>query len=278
MHSIEFQNPYMNSIEQKPEIINIVENNYKIARRIYQDLYIDVADLFQEFIRSLPPQDIQDINDDIKTNGWGVKSILNVENSLELLNIFQTFYHTTGRLPLPNGLLIVPDGDAPEGDDRVNMKSLYDMFRHTYSHSLVSLPFLRVIHYYFDATDLRLTKNARTKLYRNLSHKTLSGARNFEFENVSDLTARISFFVKSISIQNTKKMEREDQENAYKINTSVSYATKTEDHLDDVIDILDDDIEHKKTTHPYVPKEQFDKVGNVGSCQTKKAKTSYRTC
>ena len=143
----------MNSIEQKPEIIDIVENNYKIARRIYQDLYIDVADLFQEFIRSLPPQDIQDINDDIKTNGWGVKSILNVENSLELLKIFQTFYYTTGRLPLPNGLLIVPDGDAPEGEDRVNMKSLHDMFRHTYSHSLVSLSFLRVIHYYFDATD-----------------------------------------------------------------------------------------------------------------------------
>ena len=87
-------------------------------------------------------------------------------------------------------------------------------------------------------------------------------------------------------------MEREDQENAYKINTSVSYATKTEDHLDDVIDILDDDIEHKKTTHPYVPlqvqtaptielktqaidngfakpKEQFDRVGNVAAKQKK---------
>ena len=166
------------------------------------------------------------------------------------------------------------------------------MFRHTYSHGLVSLPFLGAFHYYFDATDQHLIKNALTELYRNLSYITLSGARNFEFENVSDFTARISFLIKSISMQNTNKMEREDQENAYKINTSVSYVPKTEDPLDDVIDILDDNIEHKKTRHPYVPpqvqtaptiklktqaidnefanlKEQFDRVGNVATKQKK---------
>ena len=253
IHSVKFQNLYMNSIEQKPKIIDNVETNYKITRRVYQDLCIDVADLFQEFIRPFPPQDIQDMDDDIKSIGWGVKNISDIENSLELMNIFQTFDHTTGRLPLTNGLLIVPGGDAPEGEDRVNMKSLYDMFRHTCSHGLVSLPFLGAIHNYFDATDQRLIKNALTELYRNLLYITLSGARNFEFENVFDLTARISFLIKSISMQNIKKMEREDQENAYKINTSVFYVPKTEDPLDDVTDILDDDIEHKKTTHPYVP-------------------------
>ena len=80
------------------------------------------------------------MDEDIKSNRKGVKNILDIENSLELLNIFQTFYHTAGRLPLSNGLLIVPDGDVPVGEDRVNMKSLYDMFRHTYySHGLVSL-------------------------------------------------------------------------------------------------------------------------------------------
>ena len=133
-----------------------METNYKIARRVYQDLYIDIADLFQEFIRSLPPQDIQDMDDDIKSNGWGVKNFLEIENSLELLNIFQTFY-ITGRLLLANGLLIIPDGDAPAGEDKVNLKSLCGMFRHTYSHGLVSLPFLWVIHY-FDATNQRHKK------------------------------------------------------------------------------------------------------------------------
>ena len=53
IHFLEFENPYMNSIEQKPEITDIVETNDKIARRVYQDLYIDVADLFQELGISL---------------------------------------------------------------------------------------------------------------------------------------------------------------------------------------------------------------------------------
>ena len=44
------------------------------------------------------------MDEDIKSNRKGVKNILDIENSLELLNIFQTFYHTAGRLPLSNGL------------------------------------------------------------------------------------------------------------------------------------------------------------------------------
>lgn len=86
------------------------------------------------------------MDDDIKSNGWGIKNFLEIENSLELLNIFQTFYHITGRLLLANGLLIIPDGNAPAGEDKVNLKSFYGMFRHAYWHGLVSLLFLEVIH------------------------------------------------------------------------------------------------------------------------------------
>ena len=71
IHGVEFKNPYANSIEQKPEIIDTVESNYKVIRRVYQHLYTDIADIFQKFIHSLPPQDIQDMDDDIKSNGWG---------------------------------------------------------------------------------------------------------------------------------------------------------------------------------------------------------------
>lgn len=53
------------------------------------------------------------MDQDIKSNGWGVKRITDVENSLDLINRFQTFYQITGRLPLSNGLLVVPDGDPP---------------------------------------------------------------------------------------------------------------------------------------------------------------------
>ena len=51
------------------------------------------------------------MNDDIRANGWGIKNITEVSDSEELMNIFQNFYSLTGRLPLSNGLLIVPDGE-----------------------------------------------------------------------------------------------------------------------------------------------------------------------
>ena len=66
------------------------------------------------------------------------------------MNIFQNFYQLNGRLPLSNGLLVIPDGDPPPSEDRVNMKSLYQMFRHTNSHGLVSLPFLGTLQYYLE--------------------------------------------------------------------------------------------------------------------------------
>ena len=53
IHSIEFNNPYQNSIEKTPEIIDMVEKNYKILRRAYQSLFVDLADAFIEYIHTL---------------------------------------------------------------------------------------------------------------------------------------------------------------------------------------------------------------------------------
>ena len=62
------------------------------------------------------------MDDDLKANGWGTKSVLEVENAFGLLCIFQMFYHHKGRLPLANGLLIVPDRDTPEVSTIVSLK------------------------------------------------------------------------------------------------------------------------------------------------------------
>ena len=53
IHGVEFQNPYENSIEKKPEIIEIVEKNYRIIIRVYQYLFTEIADIFLEYIYSL---------------------------------------------------------------------------------------------------------------------------------------------------------------------------------------------------------------------------------
>ena len=103
-------------IQQKKnsEIIETVESNYKKSRRFCLALFIDIADSFIEYIHSLDINEIQELDDDLKANGWGVKSLLEVENAYELLNFFQIFYYFNGRFPLTNGLLIFPDGEVPE--------------------------------------------------------------------------------------------------------------------------------------------------------------------
>ena len=194
------------------------------------------------------------MDEDIKSNGWGIKKITDVTNAEDFVNIFQTFYQLNGRLPLSNGLLVIPDGDPPPGGDRVNMKSLYEMFQHTNSHGLVSLPFLGTLQYYLEKNDFSLIKDSLTELYSNLSYKALSGARDFDFSAVSDLIAKISYLLKTATKSNIKDSEESHYQNAYNINKDRLFVPKTEDPLDTVIDILDDEyIEHKKELHPYVP-------------------------
>ena len=48
-----------------------IEKTCKICRRVYQSLFIDIADFFIEYIESLDLDEIQQMDDDIKSNGWG---------------------------------------------------------------------------------------------------------------------------------------------------------------------------------------------------------------
>ena len=131
--------------ERKQVTTETIESNYRIARRVYQQIYLDVSELFAEFLRSLSSYELEDINNDIRFNGWGVRKVQEIEDSHELMRIFQDFYMLTDRLPLSNELLAIPDGDAPPGENKVNMKQLYELFKNTKSHGLVSLPFLGLI-------------------------------------------------------------------------------------------------------------------------------------
>ena len=129
IHGIEFNNPYSISSEKKPEITDTVEQNYRISRRVYRSLFVDIADSFIEYIHSLNVDEIQQLDDDLKANGWGTKSLLEIENAYELLTNFQMFYYFNGRLPLTNSLLIIPDGEVPEGTEKIILKLLYKMFK-----------------------------------------------------------------------------------------------------------------------------------------------------
>ena len=73
IHGIEFENLYATNSERKPEIMSTIERSYRIARRVYQQLYIDTAELFAEFIRSLDSFQQRDLDEDIRGNGWEKK-------------------------------------------------------------------------------------------------------------------------------------------------------------------------------------------------------------
>ena len=109
IYGVEFENMYESNPEKKPEIMNTIESNYRIARRVYHQLHLDISELFADFIRYMSSYELQDMNEDIKATGWGVKKVTEVQDSQELMKIFQDFYSLTRRLPLSNGLLVVPD-------------------------------------------------------------------------------------------------------------------------------------------------------------------------
>ena len=96
-----------------------------------------------------------------------------------------------------------------------------------------------------------LIKKSPTEFYQNLSYINLSDARDFDFTAIFDLIAKISFLLKSATRSNIAEMENTEIQNAYNINKSVSFVPKEEDDV--VIYILDENIEHKKITDPYVP-------------------------
>ena len=168
------------------------------------------------------------------------------------MKIFQDFYTMTGWLPLSNSLLVVPDGDAPP-DEKVNMRQLYDLYKNTKSHGIVSLPFFGLLQYYLEENNQSLIKNALSEIYYNLGYSTLSGARNLNFDAVSDLTARLSILLKHATLGNRKMREIENEVLAQKINGGRVFEPKIEDPLDDVVKIIDvPDVDHKNTMHPYV--------------------------
>ena len=125
IQGVEFENASQSNPEKNPEI-KTIESNYRIARRIYEQLFLNIAELFHGYIQSIDFYEQQEIEEDMKINGWGtVENIRTIKDSMRLLNLFQNFYYTaTGRLPTFNELLVVPDGDA-QPEEKINLKQLY---------------------------------------------------------------------------------------------------------------------------------------------------------
>ena len=89
-----------------------------------------------------------------------------------------------------------------------------------------------------------MIKKSLTELYSNLPYITLSGARELEFNALSDLTAKISYLLKSATRLNIQEREESHAQNAYNINKNRLFVPKSK--------IDDEYVKHKKNLHPYV--------------------------
>ena len=75
IHGIEFENLYATDSKRKPEIMSTIEGNYRIVRTVYQQLYLDSAELFADFIRSFSIFEQGNMDEDVRANGWGIEKI-----------------------------------------------------------------------------------------------------------------------------------------------------------------------------------------------------------
>ena len=169
------------------------------------------------------------------------------------MSTFQLFYHNNGRLPLTNGLLIVPNGEVPEGEEKINLKNLYEMFTYTKWYGLVSLQFLGVLGIFFGG-GTRESKNDITELYKNLSYATLSGANDFNFDAISDLMTSLSFSIKKITLPNGDTKEK----NAKEIIDTTTFVPLPDPFEQEIADDKFEKLEHKKLKHPYVEPQDKD--------------------
>ena len=128
-----------------------MKHNYRIAQRVYQSTYENLAEQFKIYVNFLPPNKTDKLERDLRANGNGLLQIRDTESATELFNYFTMFYYLNSRFPFTDIHLFVPDGDAPPGiiGDKLKLKELFANFFMTGSRGLVSSPFIAAILLFF---------------------------------------------------------------------------------------------------------------------------------
>ena len=103
----------------------------------------------------------------------------------------------------------------------------------------------------FFRVDNSIPKSAITELYKDLSYETLSGARDFDFQAVSDLISEVSFQTKRSTLLNRKRKE-ENNESNLKIKEERDFFEWPYQFEEEVVEDLYKPLKHKNTEHPYV--------------------------
>ena len=108
-------------------IIKSMKHNYRVARRAYGSTNANMAEQFKIYFNSLPPDEIDEIENDFRVNGNGLLSIRQMESATELFDSFAMLYYINGRLPYTDRHLLVPDDETAVGiiEEKLSLKKLF---------------------------------------------------------------------------------------------------------------------------------------------------------
>ena len=157
---------------------------------MYASTYANIAEQFKIYLNSLPPDKIDEIENNFRANGNSLLSVHQTESATELFDSFAMFYYINGRLPYADGRLFVPDGQTLPGiiGEKLSLKELFAKFFRKGSNCLVPSPFLAALLLFFAGKET-LAKNFLTELYKNLIVEVLSSdnSENLQFDALTDL-------------------------------------------------------------------------------------------
>ena len=72
---------------------------------MYNTIYKTIPKNFREYFWTLEFDEVEGLNNDIKSNCWAFETIQEYDSSFELMKSFDIFYYLNGRFPYTNGLL-----------------------------------------------------------------------------------------------------------------------------------------------------------------------------
>ena len=66
---IENKDPYEIKTEKEPEIMLEIEKNYRVCKRVYQALFYEIVETFIQYVNTLAPDEIENLDASLKANG-----------------------------------------------------------------------------------------------------------------------------------------------------------------------------------------------------------------
>ena len=191
------------------EMIQDMSKNYRLLRRIHHDLYTTIAENFKLYLSTLTQSEFDEIDSDIIN--CGLNSLQNVEAATELLMFFDFIDFVHGRFPTTGVHTFIPCADLPMevNGEELTIKKLYEKFRTTNSHALVSSQFLAALNTFFGG-DPELSRSFLTEFYQNMTVSTFSTAGAFTFNAFTELSTSINLPLRRQRNKSINRIKLED--------------------------------------------------------------------